>query len=54
VREALRLMQEQDMFREAKLEELRRDLRKGLDSGVSEPWNPAALKVKARARRAPV
>jgi putative addiction module CopG family antidote len=51
VREALRLLQEQDKFRDAKLEELKRDIRKGLDSGASEPWNPAALKVKARARR---
>jgi antitoxin ParD1/3/4 len=52
VREALRLMQEQDKFREAKLDELRRDVRKGIDSGASEPWDPAALKAKARARRA--
>ena len=51
VREALRLMQEQDKFREAKLEELRRDVRKGIDSGASEPWNPAAVKVEASARR---
>ncbi len=40
VREALRLMQEQDKFREAKLEELRRDVRKGIDSGARGPGTP--------------
>ena len=52
MREALRLMDEQDRFRQAKLEELRRDLCKGLDSGPSEVWNAAALKGEARARHA--
>ena len=52
VREALRLMQEQDRLREAKLEELRRDVRRGLESGPSEDWNPAEAKASARARRA--
>ncbi len=52
VREALRLLDEQDRFRQAKLEELRRDVRKGLDSGPSEVWDTAALKAEARARRA--
>ena len=52
VREALRLMDEQDRLRQAKLDELRRDVRKGLDSGASEQWNAAAVKMKARARRA--
>ena len=48
VREALRLMEEQDRLRQAKLDELRRDVRKGLDSGSSEPWDPKALMKKAR------
>ena len=52
VREALRLMDERDRLRQAKLEELRRDIRKGLGSGPSEAWNAAATKVQARARRA--
>jgi len=52
VREALRLMDEQDRLRQAKLDELRREVRKGLDSGTSEQWDAAAAKVKARARRA--
>ncbi len=51
VREALRLMQEQDRLREAKLEELRRDVRRGLESGASAEWNAAEVKASARARR---
>ena len=51
VREALRLMQEQDQLREAKLEELRRDIRRGLESGPSQDWNATELKAAARARR---
>ena len=52
VRAALRLMEEQDRLRQVKLDELRRDVRKGLDSGSSEPWDPKALKKKARSRLA--
>ncbi|MCZ2291875.1 MAG: type II toxin-antitoxin system ParD family antitoxin [Burkholderiales bacterium] len=52
VREALRLMEEQDRMRQIKLDELRREVRKGLDSGPSEPWDAAALKQKARTRQA--
>jgi antitoxin ParD1/3/4 len=52
VREALRLMDEQDRLRQVRLDDLRRDVRKGLDSGKSEPWDAAALKAKARSVRA--
>ena len=52
VREALRLMDEQDRLRQARLDELRSDVRKGIDSGASEPWDAAAVKAKARVRRA--
>lgn len=52
VREALRLMDEQDRIRQAKLDELRLEVRKGLDSGPSEKWDATALKSKARDRRA--
>lgn len=51
VREALRLMDEQDRLREAKLEQLRGDVRRGLASGPSETWDAEAVKGKARARR---
>ena len=52
VREALRLMDEQDRLRKAKLDELRRDVRKGIDSGPGEQWDATKLKAKARARSA--
>ena len=52
VREALRLMDEQDRLRKAKLDELSRDVRKGIDSGPSEQWDAIKLKAKARARSA--
>ena len=51
VREALRLLQEQDQIREAKLGELRGEIRKGLASGSGEDWSANALRTKARARR---
>ena len=52
VREALRLMDEQDRLREAKLEQLRRDIHQGLASGQSEAWDAEAVKRQGRARRA--
>ena len=52
VREALRLMDEQDRLRSAKLESLRQDIRAGLDSGPSKAWDPAEIKRAARAKRA--
>ena len=51
VREALRLMDEQDRIRQVRLDELRQDIRKGLDSGASKLWDAEAIKGKARARR---
>jgi antitoxin ParD1/3/4 len=51
VREALRLLQEQDQFREAKLGELRAEIRKGLASGPGDDWSADAVKTMARARR---
>lgn len=52
VREALRLMDEHDRLRAAKLAQLRVDIRKGLDSGPSAPWSAEDTKREARARRA--
>jgi antitoxin ParD1/3/4 len=51
VREALRLLQEQDQIREAKLGELRAEIRKGLASGPGEDWSASSVKTKARAHR---
>ncbi len=52
VREALRLMDEQDRLRAAKLEQLRDDIRQGLSSGPSKAWKAEEVKREARARRA--
>ena len=51
VREALRLMDEQDRLRAAKLEQLRDDVRHGLESGTSQPWSAEDAKHEGRARR---
>ena len=52
VREALRLMDEQDRLRAAKLEQLRDDIRQGLNSGPSKAWDAEQAKREGRARRA--
>ncbi|MEN6437485.1 MAG: type II toxin-antitoxin system ParD family antitoxin [Syntrophobacter sp.] len=52
VREALRLMKEQDRVRAVKLEQLRRDIREGLESGESTPWDAEEIKREGRRRRA--
>ncbi len=52
VREALRLMEEQDRLRAIKLEQLRQDIRDGLESGDPTPWNPEEIKREGRKRRA--
>ena len=52
VREALRLMEEQDRVFAVKLEQLRQDIRDGLNSGEPTPWNPEEIKQRGRKRRA--
>jgi antitoxin ParD1/3/4 len=52
VREALRLMDEQDRLRAAKPEQLRDEIRQGLDSGDSPLWSAEEAKRQGRARRA--
>lgn len=52
VREALRLMDEQDRLREAKLHQLRDDVRQGMASGPRQPWSADEVKREGRARRA--
>ncbi|MBK8762837.1 MAG: type II toxin-antitoxin system ParD family antitoxin [Sulfuritalea sp.] len=51
VREALRLMDEQDHLRAAKLDQLRRDVRAGLDSGAAMAWDATSVKQAGRAKR---
>jgi antitoxin ParD1/3/4 len=50
VREALRLMESQDELRSLKLEQLRRDIRDGLESGPARPWSASEMKDEARKR----
>ncbi len=50
VREALRLMEAQDQLQAAKLEQLRQDIREGLESGPARPWNVAEMKREGRKR----
>jgi antitoxin ParD1/3/4 len=52
VREALRLMEEKDRLLEAKLSQLRQDIREGLESGPAAPWDPEEIKRAGRARMA--
>ena len=51
VREALRLMEEQDRMRAIKLEQLRQEIRDGLNSGNPELLNIEEIKREGRARR---
>ena len=52
VREALRMMEAQDQLRAAKLEQLRQDIREGLESGESTPWDAEEIKQEGRQGRA--
>lgn len=52
VREALRLMEEQDRMRAAKLAQLWQDIRDGLNSGEPTPWDPEEIKREGRKKRA--
>lgn len=52
VREALRLMEEQDRIRAAGLEQLRQDIRDGLNGGEPTPWDPEEVRREGRERRA--
>jgi antitoxin ParD1/3/4 len=52
VREALRLMEAEDRLREARLEHLRSEIRKGIESGPGETWNADDVKREAHARKA--
>ena len=50
VREALRLLQEQDQLRAMKLEQLRADIRAGMESGSAGELDVAAIKRRGRER----
>ncbi len=44
VREALRLMEEEDQLRSLKLQKLRQDVQEGLDSGPAVVFDPREIK----------
>lgn len=48
VREALRLLEQEDQLRALKLQSLRHDIQEGLQSGSSQLFDPQQLKRDAR------
>ena len=48
LRDGLRLMEEQKQLRQMRLEELKRLIQEGLDSGPSEPWDIEDIKAEGR------
>jgi antitoxin ParD1/3/4 len=51
MRDGLRLLEEREQVRAAKLEALRAMIREGLESGPAEPLDMEAIKAEARRRR---
>jgi antitoxin ParD1/3/4 len=52
MRDALRLLQERDQLREMRLEELRSEIQKGIDSGSATPLDIEDIKARGRKRLA--
>ncbi len=52
MRDALRLLDERDRLRALRLEELRSEIKRGLDSGESTPLDIGAVKARGRKRLA--
>jgi antitoxin ParD1/3/4 len=51
IREALRLMGEQDSLRQARFDQLRQDIRAGIESGPATVWDADKIKRAARQNR---
>jgi len=51
IHEALRLMGEQDSLRQAKFDQLRQDIRAGIESGPATVWDADEIKRTARKRK---
>lgn len=51
VREALRLLEQEDQLRTLKMQKLRQDILEGLDSGPSTKFDPQEIKRAARDRK---
>jgi antitoxin ParD1/3/4 len=52
VREALRLLEEEDQLRALKMQKLRRDIQEGLESGPPARFDPQEIKRTAREKKA--
>jgi len=52
MRDALRLLEERDQLRELRLEELRHEIQKGIDSGEATPLDIEDIKARGRKRLA--
>lgn len=53
LRDGMRLLEEREALRQWKLEELRKAIQEGINSGPSEPWEGAeAIKAEGRRRLA--
>jgi len=50
MRDALRLLDERDRFRALRLEEMRAEIKRGLDSGEPTPLNIGEVKTRGRKR----
>ena len=50
MRDALRLLEERDRRQSLRIEELRAEIRKGLDSGEPTPLDVATIKARGRSR----
>jgi antitoxin ParD1/3/4 len=52
MREALLLLEERDQLHKLRLEELKREIQKGIDSGEATPLDMEEIKVRGRKRLA--
>jgi antitoxin ParD1/3/4 len=52
VREALRLLEERDQLRALRMDELRREIQKGIDSGDPAPLDMDVIKARGHQRLA--
>jgi antitoxin ParD1/3/4 len=52
MRDALRLLEDAEVLRDIRTEELKKLIQEGFDSGPSEPWDPEEIKAEGRRRLA--
>jgi len=50
IRDSLRLLVERDQLYQIRLDELRKDIQTGIDSGEATPFDPEAIMNKVRTR----